>query len=82
MAEVKRERKKEDFRRLTIDEEIVIIRIVKEKEEDGDKEEDLIELRMVEEMVPRQFHKYLKVFEKKKVREDADKEGLGSYHRS
>ena len=25
----------------------------------------MIELRMVEEMVPRQFHKYLKVFEKK-----------------
>ena len=67
MAEVERERKKEDFRRLTTDEEIVIIRIVKEKEEDGDKEEDLIELRMVEEMVLRQFHKYLKVFEKKKL---------------
>jgi len=47
------------------DEEIVIVRIVEEKEEDRDKEEDLIKLRMVEEMVPRQFHKYLKVFEKK-----------------
>jgi len=45
-----------------IKEEIVIARIVEEKEE---KEEDLIELRAVEEMVPRQFHKYLKVFEKK-----------------
>ena len=35
---------------------------MKEKEEE---EEDLIELRMTNEMVPRQFHKYLKVFEKK-----------------
>jgi len=34
-------------------------------EEKEDKEEDLIELRAIEEMVPRQFHKYLKVFEKK-----------------
>jgi len=34
-------------------------------EEKEDKEEDLIELRATEEMVPRQFHKYLKVFEKK-----------------
>jgi len=35
---------------------------MKEKE---DKEEDLIELRVTEEMVPQKFHKYLKVFEKK-----------------
>jgi len=47
------------------DEEITIARIVKEKEEDRDEEKDLIELRTVEEMVLRQFHKYLKVFEKK-----------------
>jgi len=40
----------------------MIARIVKEKE---NKEEDLIELRATEEMVPRRFHKYLKVFEKK-----------------
>jgi len=38
---------------------MVIVRIVKEKKE------DLIELRIVEEMVPRWFHKYIKVFEKK-----------------
>jgi len=38
---------------------------VKEKEEERNKEEDLIKLRTVEEMVPRWFHKYLKVFEKK-----------------
>ena len=40
----------------------MIARIVKEKENE---EEDLIELRATEEMVPRQFHKYLKVFKKK-----------------
>ena len=28
-------------------------------------EEDLIELKAIDEMVPRRFHKYLKVFEKK-----------------
>ena len=40
----------------------MIARIVEEKENE---EEDLIELRVTEEMVPRWFHKYLKVFEKK-----------------
>ena len=40
-------------------------RIVKEKKEERDNEKDLIELRTVEKMVPRQFHKYLKVFKKK-----------------
>jgi len=44
-----------------MEEEIVIAKIVEEKEE----EEDLIELKTVEEIVPRQFYKYLKVFEKK-----------------
>jgi len=38
---------------------------VEEKEEERDEEEDLIKLRTMKEMVPRQFHKYLKVFEKK-----------------
>ena len=33
-----------------------------------EEEKDLIELRMVEKMVPRQFYKYLKVFEKKKLK--------------
>ena len=56
-----REEKKER-RRPTIEEEKMIARIVEEKENE---EEDLIELRATEEMVPRQFHKYLKVFEKK-----------------
>jgi len=44
---------------------MVIARMIEEKKEERDEEEDLIELRTVEEMVPRQFHKYLKVFEKK-----------------
>ena len=46
------------------DEEIVITRIIEEKDDDDDAK-DLIELRVIEEMVPRWFHKYLKVFEKK-----------------
>ena len=44
------------------------MRIVVEKEEELDEEEDLIELRVVEEMVPKQFHKYLKVFKKESER--------------
>ena len=39
-----------------------IARIIEEKK---DEEEDLIEIRIVEEIVSRRFHKYLKVFEKK-----------------
>jgi len=62
MVKAERERKeKKEFRAPTM-EEIAIARIVEEKEEE---EEDLIELRAVEEIVPRQFHRYLKVFEKK-----------------
>ena len=53
------------MRRPTIDEEIAIARIVAEKEKESD-EEDMI-VRKTEEMVPRQFHKYLKVFEKKEL---------------
>jgi len=41
-----------------------IARIVEKKQEE---EEDLIEIRMVEEIVSRRFHKYLKVFEKKEL---------------
>ena len=40
------------------------MRIVVEKEEELD-EEDMIVVRKTEEMVPRRFYKYLKVFEKK-----------------
>ena len=35
-------------------------------EEEQDKEKDLIEIRIVEEMFFKRFHKHLKVFEKKK----------------
>ena len=55
---------KKEIRKPTTDEKIVIARIREEKEEDDDVE-DLIELRATEEMVSKQFHKYLKVFEKK-----------------
>ena len=58
--------KKKEMRRLTTDEEIAIARIVAEKEEELD-EKDMIVVRKTEEMVPRWFHKYLKVFEKKEL---------------
>ena len=60
-----KEEKREEFRRSTIEEEIVIARIVEEKEKERNEEKDLIELRIVEEMVLRRFHKYLKMFKKK-----------------
>ena len=47
-------------------EEIAIVRIVEEKDKERN-EEELIELRTVKEIVPKQFHKYLKVFEKKEL---------------
>jgi len=53
---------KKERRKPTIEEEKMITRIIEEKEEE---EENLIELRVTDEMVPRRFHKYLKVFEKK-----------------
>ena len=46
-----------------MEKEIKIAMMVEEKQE---KEENLIEIRTVEEIVPRRFHKYLKMFEKKK----------------
>jgi len=59
--EEEKEEKKE-MRKLMVEEEKTIARIREEKEEE---EKDLIELRATDKMVPRQFHKYLKVFEKK-----------------
>ena len=56
-----REEKKEK-KRPAIEEVKMIERIMEEKE---DEEENLIELRATDEIVPRRFHKYLKVFEKK-----------------
>ena len=55
--------KKKKFRELTVEEEIEIARMMEEKEKE---EKDLIEIRTVGEIVSRRFHKYLKVFEKKK----------------
>jgi len=57
----KQEEKKKK-RKPTIEKVRMIERIMEEKEEE---EEDLIELRATNKIVPRQFHKYLKVFEKK-----------------
>ena len=57
-----KENKRKEFRAPTIEKEIATARIVEEKEEE---EEDLIELRAVKEIVPKWFHRYLKVFEKK-----------------
>ena len=57
------EKKKKKERRRSIIEEVKMIeRIIEEKENE---KEDLIELRATDEIVPRWFHKYLKVFEKK-----------------
>jgi len=58
-----------------IDEVKIIERIMEEKEEE---EEDLIELRMINEMVSRWIHKYLK----ERFRENANKKGIGSYDKS
>ena len=41
--------------------------IAKIIEENQEEKKDLIEIRTVEEMVSRKFHKYLKMFEKKKL---------------
>jgi len=57
------ERKKKKFRKLTVEKEIEITRIIEKKQE----EKDLIKIRTVEKMVSRWFHKYLKMFEKKKL---------------
>ena len=58
------EREQGKIRKLTVEEEMEIARIIEEKQ---DEEEDLIEIRIVEEIVFRRFHKYLKVFEKKEL---------------
>ena len=53
---------KKEMRKPTIKKEKTIARIMEKKKKE---EKDLIELRATDKMVPRQFHKYLKVFEKK-----------------
>jgi len=47
---------------LIVEKEIKIARITKKKQE---KEEDLIEIRIVKEIISRRFHKYLKIFKRK-----------------
>jgi len=59
-TKMKREKKKE-FRKPTVEEEMEIARMIEEKQEE---EEDLMEIRMIEKMVSRRFHKYLKMFKK------------------
>ena len=59
--------KKKKMRKQMIDKEMAIARIIAEKKEELDEEKDLTKLRTIEEMVPKQFHKYLKVFEKKEL---------------
>jgi len=58
----KEKEEKKERRRPMIEKVKMIERIIEENENE---EEDLIELRVTDEMVSRQFHKYLKVFEKK-----------------
>ena len=57
-----KQEEREEKRRPVIEKVKMIERIMEEKE---DEEEDLIELRATDEMIPQRFHKYLKVFEKK-----------------
>ena len=63
----KKQQEKEEKKEMRTDKEIVIARVIAEKEKELEEEEDMIDLRATEEMVPRQFHKYLKVFEKKEL---------------
>ena len=58
----KEQEEKKKRKKPMIEEVRMIERIMEKKDEEV---EDLIELRAIDEMVPRQFHKYLKVFEKK-----------------
>ena len=60
--EARMEETEEKRGRPAIEEEKMIKRILTEKEKE---EEDKIEIRVMEEMVLKRFHKYLKVFEKK-----------------
>ena len=58
----KEQKKKKERRKPMIKEVKMIERIMEEKE---DEEEDLIELRATDKIVPKWFYKYLKVFKKK-----------------
>ena len=63
----KKQQEKEEKKEMRTDKEIAIARVIAEKEKELEEEEDMIDLKATEEMVPRQFHKYLKVFEKKEL---------------
>ena len=65
LGQKKQEEKKKEkkMRRLITDKKIAITKIVAEKKEEVDKEDMIV--RKTEEIVPRWFHMYLKVFEKK-----------------
>jgi len=63
IVEEEEKTKKREKGKLAAKEEIEIERMIEEKQEE---EKDLIEIRMVEEIVPKKFHKCLKIFEKKK----------------
>ena len=56
-------KRKKKFRKLIIEEEMEIAKMVEEKKQE--KEKDLINIITVKEMVLRMFHKYLKMLEKK-----------------
>ena len=58
--------KKRKFRKLIVEKEMEITRIIEEKQE---KEKYLIEIKIVEEIVPTRFNKYSKMFEKKSQKE-------------
>ena len=61
------ERKEKKERRRPVIEDVKIIKRIMTEKEELDEEKDLTKLRTIEEMVPKQFHKYLKVFEKKEL---------------
>jgi len=63
-AEGQSAEKKKESRKLTVEEEIKIVRMI---EKEQDEEENLIEVIIVEEIILRRFHKYLKMFEKKEL---------------
>ena len=60
----KEKEQNKDFRKPTVEKKIEITRIIEKKQKE---KKDLIQIRTVEEIVLRRFHKYLKMFEKKKL---------------
>ena len=52
--------------------------MIEKKQNKKEEKEDLIKIRIVEKIISRRFYKYLKVFEKKRVRENANKKDMRS----